>query len=243
MSEGNKIKILETDLYKPIYDYLTDRGYTVRGEVKNCDITAIKNDELLIIELKRSFNLELLIQAAYRQRSADKVYVAVPYPKGKSRTKQWHGFCHLLKRLEVGLITIAFYKTKAPLVEVEFDPCPFERKKMTRHRTLILKEISGRTGDYNSGGCNKTKIMTAYRENALHIACCLEKHGQLSPKQLQNMGTGKKTTPILGKNYFGWFQKIKRGTYELSDYGKNALSQYLELAEYYRTTLNVKDEN
>ena len=73
--------MLETDLYKPVYDYLVRQGYTVHSEVKNCDITAIKGEELIVVELKTSFNLKLLAQGAKRQRIADSVYVAIPVPK------------------------------------------------------------------------------------------------------------------------------------------------------------------
>jgi len=68
----------ESDLFKPIKKYLETSGYKVRAEVKNCDITATKDDELIIIELKLSVNIQLLIQATDRQRITDSVYVAIP---------------------------------------------------------------------------------------------------------------------------------------------------------------------
>ena len=33
----------ETDLFPPVKKYLEANGYTVRAEVKNCDITATKD--------------------------------------------------------------------------------------------------------------------------------------------------------------------------------------------------------
>ena len=30
----------ETDLYRPVHDYLVKQGYTVRSEVRHCDIAA-----------------------------------------------------------------------------------------------------------------------------------------------------------------------------------------------------------
>ena len=36
--------------------------------------------------------------------------------------------------------------------------------------------------------------MTAYRENAIFIACCLEKEGVLSATELKGLGTGDKPT-------------------------------------------------
>ena len=74
-------KIKESDLYQPIKDYLDSLGYDTKGEVKNCDITAIKDDELVVVELKKGFTIELLYQAIERQKIADSVYVAIPFPK------------------------------------------------------------------------------------------------------------------------------------------------------------------
>ena len=46
-----KKKILEKDLYMPIHDYFEKLGYNVNGEVKDCDITLSKDDELIEQEL------------------------------------------------------------------------------------------------------------------------------------------------------------------------------------------------
>ena len=40
---------------------------------------------------------------------------------------------------------------------------------------MILKEFGARYGDYNTGGVTGEKLVTAYRELALHIAALLEK--------------------------------------------------------------------
>jgi len=79
----------ETDLYGPINDYLTAQGYTVRSEVLGCDIAATKGEDLVVIELKRSFCISLLLQATQRQRVADSVYVAIPKPPDRERRARW----------------------------------------------------------------------------------------------------------------------------------------------------------
>lgn len=96
----------ETDLYHPIRAFLETNGYTVRSEVKDCDMVAIKGDDLLIIELKQRFGMDLLVQATQRQRASDSVYVALPrsaLPRGR---KRWSHIRHLLRRLELGLILV-----------------------------------------------------------------------------------------------------------------------------------------
>ena len=81
--------MLESDLYLPVKDYLEKHGYRVRGEVKNCDVVATKEDDLIVVELKTSVSMTLLVQATERQSISDSVYVAVPKP-GKSNR---HCYC------------------------------------------------------------------------------------------------------------------------------------------------------
>ncbi|HAA25001.1 MAG TPA: hypothetical protein DCE11_02605 [Ruminiclostridium sp.] len=229
-------KMLEKDLYRPVYDYFKNLGYDVHGEVKDCDITASKGDELIIIELKRNMSLDLLIQAAKRQRITENVYIAIPKPRYSIYTKKWKDLCFIARRLEFGLITVSL-KDDVEQVNVVFEPHPFDRLKSMKlskkKRKNIISEIDGRHGSYNVGGSSRTKIMTAYRENAIHIACCLKKYGQLSPRNLRELGTGKKTQSILEKNFYGWFERVKRGVYKLSDRGQEVFSKYPELSSYY----------
>ncbi|MCE5286028.1 MAG: DUF2161 family putative PD-(D/E)XK-type phosphodiesterase [Pelosinus sp.] len=229
-------KILETDLYPPLYSYLVGQGYTVRSEVKDCDIIATQGEEMLAIEMKRSFTLTLVLQAVKRQRLADSVYVAIPRPHSGMRSKSWQEMCHLLKRLELGLIVISLQGN--PCVEVVFHPLPFVPRQNKKARQSILREVAGRSGDYNVAGSSGRKLMTAYREKSIHIACCLERLGPLSPKELRKLGTADKSADILRNNYYGWFERVARGVYEITAKGKAALTQYRELAEYYEGKLN-----
>lgn len=228
-------KLKESDLYQPIQKHFHKQGYQVNGEVNDCDLTAMKEGELVIVELKLSLNVELLIQATKRQRLTDLVYIAIPKPK-RLRSKRWNDVRHLVRRLELGLITVSF-TTKTPKLDFVTHPEPFDRKKVMRNskkkRAALVKEIDGRSADYNVGGSNKTKIMTAYKESCIHIACCLEKHGPMSPKNLTRLGTGDKTPSILQKNYYRWFERVKRGVYQLTDIGREEMQKYPELVSYY----------
>lgn len=228
----------ERELYGPVRDYLVARGYVVRGEVKGCDLTATRGDDLLAVEFKREFNTALLIQAAQRQRAADSVYVAVPRPAEGLRTKRWRGICHLLRRLELGLLLVN-PSGPGPAVEVAFHPLPYERKRLKKAKRAILDEMSGRSGDFNEGGSVRRRLVTAYRENAIHIACCLAEYGPLSPKTLRAMGTGPKTLSILAGNYYGWFERVERGVYRLTVRGGEDLAAYPELADHYRRRLHT----
>ncbi len=208
--------MLETELSAPVKAYLESHGYQVNCEVKDCDIVATRGDDLIIVELKTSVNLTLLVQATKRQSISDSVYVAVPAPT--TRNRQWRGTLTVLKRLEIGLLLVE-EGAMGMVVSKQFDPIPYQRKKNTRSRRALLTEVADRSGDYNVGGSTKTTLMTAYRENAILIACCLSKLGPSSPKSLRNLGTGDKTTSILSANHYGWFQRVEKGVYELTDQG------------------------
>ncbi|OIJ14397.1 hypothetical protein BKP37_08620 [Anaerobacillus alkalilacustris] len=241
-----KKKLLEVDLYKPIQTYFIKEGYEVYGEVNDCDIAAVKEDELIVIELKLTLNVDLLIQATKRQRLTEFVYVAVPKPKYSLRSKRWTDLCHLIRRLELGLIIVSFTSNRKK-AEIIFHPTPFSQSKNTRQnkqkRKSLLAEVNGRSADYNVGGSNRTKIMTAYKENCIQIACYLENFGPLSPKRLVEMGAGAKTSSILTKNFYQWFERIKRGTYIISEKGKQDIKEYPELVTYYLEIMNKTDVN
>ncbi|WP_310177607.1 DUF2161 family putative PD-(D/E)XK-type phosphodiesterase [Neobacillus niacini] len=243
MNEGKKLQ--EKDLYKPVQRYFSREGYDVYGEVKDCDMVAMKEDELAIIELKLTLSVDLLIQAAKRQRITEKVYVAIPKPKYRLNSKRWADKCHFIRRLELGLIVVS-PSGKGLKADLIFHPTPFQTKKSRGQnkgkRAAILKEINGRSADFNIGGSNRTKIMTAYKENCIQIAGYLREYGPLSPKALIQMGTGDKTSSILTKNYYGWFHRIKRGTYCLSDMGIKEIIDYPELLDYYLKNKMNDDE-
>lgn len=234
-------KILEKDLFEPLQKYFTGLGFYVHGEVNHCDITASKDDELIIIELKRSLNIDLLIQAAKRQRITENVYVAIPKPGFSLFSRKWRDLCLIVRRLELGLIIVSFNGDEE-IVRVVFDPSPFDRKRsMNRNKNKkisISREIDGRHGNYNIGGSPGTKLITVYRENSIHIACCLKKYGQLSTRKLRELGTGEKTLSILNKNFYKWFEKVDKGVYTLSSCGEQALLEYPQLASYYNELIN-----
>jgi len=111
----------ETDLYEPIRKYLESNGYTVRSEVNHCDVTATKGDDLIVIELKRQFNVDLLIQATARRSITDSVYVAVPRPAAWNA--RWRGIKRVLRQLELGLILVSL-GARTHRVDVAFHPAP-----------------------------------------------------------------------------------------------------------------------
>ncbi len=242
---------LECDLSPPIQSYLSAQGYTVRSEVNGCDITALDGDRLIVIEMKKSFSTDLLIQATERQRVADSVYVALPVEGGKQRaeqrySKRWRGIERLLKRLELGLLLVHFpgdtdtAVDQQPAVEIVFHPITAPRpRRKPRVRHALLREIAGRSGDYNVGGTGGRAVLTAYREQAIFIACCLERFGPMSPCALRALGTSPRTQNILFKNVYGWFERRERGIYAVSATGCEEIARaYPAVAAVYAARLD-----
>ena len=86
----------EVSLYPAVKRFLEAAGFDVKGEVKGCDIVAVRLDEpltLTIVEMKLGFSLELLLQATDRMRAADAVWLAVPATRrGRDRDPRVHVF-------------------------------------------------------------------------------------------------------------------------------------------------------
>ncbi len=224
-------KILETDLSLPVKELLINKGFRVNSEIESCDIAAIKGDELIIVELKVSFNLELIYQAIKRQRLTDNVYIAIPKLK-LMRTKKWKDICLLVKRLGLGLIVVNFQNE--PYAEIIIEPSLFDisksQKKANKRKQHLINEFNGRSLDLNTGGSTRKKILTAYKEKSLYIASCLYLLGPLSPKELKMYGAdSKKTNSILSKNYLNWFKRIKTGLYYITEEGIKSISLYQEI--------------
>lgn len=124
------------------------------------------------------------------------------------------------------------FSTNSPLVEIVFDPQPFRRRRQNKRRQHLLTELAGRSQAYNQGGSNRRKLMTAYREAALVIAQYLAlAEGPLSPKALRDLGASPRAGDILRSNHYGWFTRVDRGLYTISDAGRQALSEYKDIVE------------
>jgi len=241
LAKKAKKKPSETDLYAPLRAYLAAQGYTVRGEVNHCDIAAVKGDALVVIEMKLALNLALVAQGARRQLMTDSVYLAVPRPANMSTwLRQMRGVFRVLRRLELGLLVVSLKPGKPP-VEAVLHPAPFERRKRPSARRAILDEIGRRSGDFNLGGSTKRPLVTAYRENAIHIACLLADGGEMAPRRLREMGSGPKTLSILSGNVYGWFQRVIRGVYAVTTKGREALALYPELVSHFRAQRDGTD--
>ena len=229
----------ESEMYEPIRKLLTEQGFIVRGEVKDCDIAAVKEGILWVVEMKLSANITLIYQAMERQAATDWVFVAIPRPR-RARDGSFLMLQKLIKKLNLGLITVAL-DSPAKHAEILIFPTPSSRgNKENKKSSAIRKELLGRTTD-TTGGITKKTVNTAYRERCVRIVCLLEAKGRLSPRELVQLGCEKDASSILRLNVFGWFNKVGRGLYEISDEGISYLcdNDASSLVSYYR--MKAKD--
>lgn len=238
-------KIKETELYQPIKELLIKNEFQVCGEIHHCDIAAMKDDQLLIVELKTGLTMELILQAVKRQRLTEYVYIAIPN-LNVIKTKKWKDYLQLIKRLGLGLIVVNFISE--PYAEVFVEPSMFDLikslKQGKRNKQKLIKEFSGRNLDLNIGGSKGRKIMTSYKDMSLYIACCLQMFGPLSPKELRSYGSSlKKTNSILSKNFNHWFYRVKNGVYDLTEDGHKATKQYEEVSNIHKKTIRTIRNN
>jgi hypothetical protein len=219
----------ETELYAPVKQFFEQQGYVVRGEVKHCDIVAIRGEEPpVIIELKKSFTIPLLVQGLDRLKLSEHVYVAFELPhKGRAPHRlSWDDIRRLGRTLGLGIITVQFFQRKQPLVDIICDPTPYIPRSNKRAALRVVNEFRERSGDYNIGGSSQQKLMTAYREKALHCVYLIHQHGPLSPRNLREFTGNPSVSSLLQKNFYRWFVRKSRGIYDITPLGAAALSEF-----------------
>jgi len=206
----------ETDLYLPVKRHLEAQGYTVKAEVKACDVVALRGDEApVIVELKTGLTLQLLYQAMERLSLSEHVYVAVARPKRGVAASA----LKLCRRLGLGLIVVA----ASGSLEVLADPVPYVPRGNTRKRGLLLKEFNARSGDPNVGGSTRKPLMTAYRQDALKCAAHLKANGPTRIRDVRAATKVDRAAGIFRDNVYGWFNRVERGVFALTDAGHAGL--------------------
>jgi hypothetical protein len=213
---------VETALYLPVKRHLENLGFTVKGEIGGCDLVALNGDDppvVVIGELKLSFNLELNLQGVDRAGACDEVWLAARLSmrgKGRERDARYRNLC---RRLGFGMLGV----TDRGGVEVLVAPSAVSPRRNPKKRSRLVAEHQRRKGDPVAGGTTRTPIMTAYRQQALSCAGAMA----AGPRRVRDL---KPENPDAGKillhNVYGWFDRIERGTYALTDAGHTALKRW-----------------
>jgi len=213
---------METSLYLPVKGFLEKSGYVVKGEVGGCDLVGLSDDDppvVVVCELKMSFNLELILQAVDRAAISDEVWIAARISakgKGREADKRYRDLC---RRLGIGMLGISDAGDVSIIVG-SVSPLP---KTNPKRRSRLMREHQKRRGDPALGGSTRAPVMTAYRQQALGCAAALMS-GAL---RMRDIRAGvPEAGKILQSNVYGWFERLDRGVYGLTDAGREALLRW-----------------
>ena len=214
----------EADLYPDLKAYFEARGYTVKAEIGACDLMARRGDEpAVVVEMKLSFSLALVMQGVARQGMFDDVYLAVPVLK-KGWQLRYKDIVALCRRLGLGLLAVK----PGGGVEAHLDPASYQPRKNTGRARLLLREFDRRVGDPNTGGTTGVKRMTAYRQDALRCVAVLAQGPDRASVVAKSAGVVR-AGDVMRDDHYGWFVKISRGVYGLTDVGQAALVSHADV--------------
>jgi hypothetical protein len=213
---------LESSLYLPVKRFLEKLGFEVKGEICGCDVVAVRDGEpaaVVIGELKLTFTLDLVLQAVDRTAVCDEVWLAVRASRRGRGRESDPRVKKLCRFLGLGLLCV-FASGK---VEVLVEPVPWRPRRDAKRRSRIVEEHRRRIGDPAAGGSSRQPIMTAYRQQALACAAALAR----SPARPRDLKAQTPDAPkILQRNVYGWFVRVERGVYALTDGGRAALVRW-----------------
>lgn len=214
----------EQDLYAPVKALLEAQGYEVKGEVGAADVVGLRGGEApVVVELKLRFSLSLFHQAITRLALSDAVYIAVPRPTGKVARRTLKDNLALCRRLGLGLITVrADGRT-----EVHCDPGPYAPRKSKVKTARLLREFARIQGDPNTGGATRGGLMTGYRQDALTCALYLLEYGPARGADIVKTTGIARATQVMYSNHYGWFERVEKGIYALTDKGRTEHQNWL----------------
>ena len=210
----------EAELYPHVKAYLQRQGYTVKGEVGAADVVGRRDDDLVVIELKLAFSLALFHQGIERLALTDNVYLAIP---AGGQAKPLKANVQLARHAGLGVMTV---RLRDGFIEVLADPGPYAARISKKKRTRLLRAFDRLDGDPNAGGATRHGIITGYRQDALKCARFLAVHGPSKGAQVKEWTEVPQATSIMAADHYGWFTRVGRGVYDLTEAGRIGLKDF-----------------
>ena len=129
----------------------------------------------------------------------------------------------LARRLGVGVLTV---RARDGHVEVLAEPGPYAPRKSPKKQARLKKAFARLEGDPNDGGATRHGLVTGYRQDAIKCARFLAVHGASTGAKVKNWAEVPDATRIMRDNHYGWFTKVARGVYDLSEDGQRGLKDW-----------------
>lgn len=200
----------ETQLFLPVKKLFESMGFEVEAEIEHIDIIAKKEERYIAIELKKELNLNVIAQVLKRQVLTDEAYIATFKPTKKvMQSKVYKDKLLILKRLGIGLIIV---DESATIIKESEVILPKKNKKKKKRLIETFEQLNKE----NIGGSHHTTRMTLYRKQAINIARCIGRSSKKASQIKKETGIHKAYS-ILYKNYYGWFEALGKGMYQLSE--------------------------
>ena len=122
----------------------------------------------------------------------------------------------LCRRLGLGLILVRLADGHTQVV---CDPAPYSPRINTKRKARLLREFARMDGDPNTGGSTRQNLMTAYRSDALRCQAYLQDNGRSRAIDVTKGAQVPTARRIMADNHYGWFERLRRGVYGLSQTG------------------------
>ena len=129
----------------------------------------------------------------------------------------------LARRAGLGVMTV---RLRDGHVEVLADPGPYAARRSQKKKTRLLRAFDRLRGDPNDGGATRHGIITGYRQDALRCARFLAVHGPSKGAKVREWAEVPHATRIMAADHYGWFRRVSRGVYDLTDSGRQGLADY-----------------
>jgi hypothetical protein len=68
--------------------------------------------------------------------------------------------------------------------------------------------------------------MTAYRQEALRCALLIQRGGRATIRTLRETGVVPNAPRILQRDVYGWFQRLERATYGLTEHARRDIDRF-----------------
>ena len=112
------------------------------------------------------------------------------------------------------------------MVTPHLDPAPYRPRMSKQRKGRLLQEFSRRVGDPNTGGVTRQSIVTAYRQDVLRCVRVLVANGPMKAAHVAAAAGVENARRMMSDDYYGWFERVGTGIYQLSPLGHEAVEAY-----------------
>jgi len=175
--------VTETDLAKPIIDYLESFHWDVYQEV-SCgagvaDILGVMGRRIWIVELKKSLSIQLLEQAIKRLKWAHYVSICIPTPSSKSSVNSFL-VNEILDNYGIGVFFANIDHSSS--VTIKKSP-KVNRHVPEKHLKKLLNSLDPRLKN-NQAGCVAGERWTPFKGFCKEVTDIVKRHPGITPVEM-----------------------------------------------------------